>query len=232
MKHFKLYGFLADEFGADHWIDVKTPAEAVRALCCTIDGFEERIAGEKIFGFALFVDEIAVEKESIEFPVSEKEVVKLVPQLMAAKDGWTNIMIGIAMIALVWATSGTGVGLYASMTGATGVSALAVNMGLAMMIGGVSTLLAASPGSSDGSIGNQAQHPSFVFSGAINTTAQGNAIGVLYGRLLTGSQVASSGIDSNVFPGFAMMGAADDVGTVSGNGDSSPWVAVVAPTSA
>ena len=63
-----------------------------------------------------------------------------------------------------------------------------------MILGGVAQMIAPTAKSSDPSERPENQ-PSYVFNGAVNTTAQGHPVPVGYGRLIVGSAVISAGID-------------------------------------
>ena len=220
MKHIKLYGFLADEFGRDHYRDVADVGEAIVALCCTLPGFEQALVDQKELGFVTFVDDTPIDIKDLDTPVCDKELIKIVPHLLAAKDEWAQIAIGVALVAAAvysgnWA-------LIAEASWGEAATTTMMMMGSSMIIGGVSQLLAAAPAGIEGSIGNREEQPTYVFSGPINTSAQGEPIGILYGRLRVGSVVGSSGIDTNAF--YKNHGAPDELGTMGGNGDSIPWV--------
>lgn len=51
----RLYGWLGRAFGREHRLAVASPAEAVRALCALLPGFEKALAdsGERGVRFAL-----------------------------------------------------------------------------------------------------------------------------------------------------------------------------------
>jgi predicted phage tail protein len=86
------------------------------------------------------------------------------------------------------------------------------SLGTAMILGGVSQMLS-SPPKPTSVASNQSN---LLFSGAVNTTAQGAAVPICYGRMRIGSQVISAGIESvqlphvvgaSSAPGFAAMGS-------------------------
>ena len=227
MKTIRLYGFLGEQFGTHHMRDVADGAEALRAMSATVPGFEEALIQEQTYGFQIFYDE-ELTTEHIKNPTN-CEVIKIVPVLLAAKDGISQVLVGVALMVVAYYTFGLGneAILSWSAAGDSAIAATMTHMGFAIALGGVASLLANSPQSSQGSLGNAADTPTYVFSGPVNTTAQGEAIPVLYGRLRVGSLVASSGIDANSF--YKGHGNPSEAGVIYGDGDSIPWSWVVAP---
>jgi predicted phage tail protein len=68
-------------------------------------------------------------------------------------------------------------------------------MGWGMIVGGVVQLLTPVPRGGKGQ-DRPDNAPSYTFSGAVNTQAQGNPIPLLYGRMIVGSAVVSAGINA------------------------------------
>ena len=67
-----------------------------------------------------------------------------------------------------------------------------VQMGAAMMVGGVLQMLV--PQQTTNAAADADNGASYNFNGPVNTTAQGNPVPVLYGRMRVGSAVISAGI--------------------------------------
>lgn len=77
----------------------------------------------------------------------------------------------------------------------TGGYAVAGNIGLAIALGGLAQVI--SPAQKSLSTKDNVQNgASYNFNGPINTTAQGNPVQLVYGEVIVGSAVASSGIYS------------------------------------
>ena len=73
------------------------------------------------------------------------------------------------------------------------VGAPLLNLGISMALGGIVQML--SPQQSGSSAADAVENgASYNFNGPVNTTAQGNPVPVLYGRMVVGSAVISAGI--------------------------------------
>lgn len=185
-----LYGFLGAEFGRVHRYDVKTPAQAVRALCATIKGFKQAlIEGEH---YRVVVGgKSSLELDQVFNPVSDRESIRIVP-IVAGSGGLGKILLGVALVVASVYTSGAASGFFSTTAGGF-VSAAAGKIGFALVLGGVSELLFKPPSAPD-SAEKPDSRPSFIFNGAVNTSTEGNAVPVLYGSMIVGSQVVSVGL--------------------------------------
>jgi predicted phage tail protein len=179
----RLYGRLGFLFGRVHQLVVSNPAQAVRALCIMIPGFERELmqSRDKGVAYAVFAGKRNLSVEELRYPSGHDEI-RIAPILQGSKAaGLFQTVLGAVMAA---------VGYY---FGWTGVGAIIGNMGVAMMAGGMQQLLAPSPKglSSKDSAANAA---SYTFNGPVNTEAQGGPVPLLYGELEIGSAVISAGI--------------------------------------
>lgn len=194
MKEIVLYGELAQRFGKRHRYAVKTAAEAIRALRANLKGFEQFMcsAHQNGMGFKLFVGGTKInDYPEIHNPAGRAPVIRLVPVIAGSKDGILGILLGVALVgAAVLAapfTAGTSLAFIPSALG---------SLGIAMAIGGVSQLLSSPPEAK----AFKEQKGSHFFSGPINTSIQGKAVPVGYGRLIIGSAVISAGIETYETP--------------------------------
>lgn len=193
-----LYGFLGKQFGKVHQYDVKSPAEAIRALGATLKGFKQALAEGGHFKVVRGGKE-ALELHSLGNPQSTRETIRIVPTVAGAgDDGIGSIILGAALIAVGMPMAGS-MGLGAAFSaGAWGAVAgnIMVNFGMSLLIGGVSQMLFAptQTGTSATSVEAVSNRPSYAFDGAVNTAAQGNPVSICYGRLIVGSQVISAGL--------------------------------------
>ena len=173
LRTIRLYGQLGSRFGRSFRLAVNSPAEAVRALCAILPGFQQYLtrAKENGMAFAVFVGKQNLTKEQLQDPPG-KEDIRIAPVLLGSKRGGIlNIIMGVVLI---------------------------VVGGAVMAIGGVVQMLGPQPkglGSQD-SVENR---PSYSMNGTVNTQAQGNPVPVAYGGhdqkgMLTGSAVISGGI--------------------------------------
>jgi predicted phage tail protein len=77
-----------------------------------------------------------------------------------------------------------------------GFAAAAANLGIALILGGVAQLISPMPSMGSFTSGKEAARlESFSFSGIVNTSKQGMAVPICYGRAFVGSAVISSGLD-------------------------------------
>jgi predicted phage tail protein len=107
----------------------------------------------------------------------------------AGGDGLGQVLLGAAIIAVAWWNP---MGWAAS--GAFLSQATLYSVGTSIALGGVAQMIAPTPMSSEPAE-RQDNKPSYVFNGAVNTTAQGQPVPVGYGRMIVGSAVISAGID-------------------------------------
>lgn len=185
MKTIKLHSWLGKRYGGTFELDVASPAEAIQALCALLPGFRRDLA-EDTQGFTLWVDDENKGPEDLAAPFSDREVMHLVPVVAGAKEGGIGqIILGIVLIvaAPYMAPYLAGLGVTSAGIAAFGVS---------MVLGGISQMLFSPP---EMKLQEKPENkPSYAFSGAVNTVQQGNCVPVLYGELITGSQVISAGL--------------------------------------
>lgn len=211
----RLYGKLGQMFGREFKLAVASPAEAVRALAAQLPGFEKHFmnAHKRGVGFAVFTGKKNITKDELTHPCGD-DTIKIAPVLLGSKEGgWLNIVLGVVLIVvgvMLQDYSGTIASIGVGMIGA----------GVSMAIGGVIQLLSPGPKGIGGEdrADNRANHN---FNGPVNTTAQGNPVPVLYGRMKVGSAVVSAGIiaqDDVYAPSSGGSG-----GGGGGGGGSPPW---------
>jgi len=187
MTRIELGGVLGKTFGKVHSRVVGTTSEAVRALCCTMDGFEKYMNSGKQKGltFAVFKGKKNIGLDELGFPVTG-DVIRIVPVLIGSKKaGVFQTILGAVIIA-------------ASVVGniffpGNPISAFGFKMGAAMILGGVVQMLSpqASGLASKQSADNQA---SYAFGGVTNTASQGYPVPLLYGKRRIGGAIISAGI--------------------------------------
>lgn len=186
MKTVHLHGALAD-FGGPFVLDVRDPAEAVRALAIQVPGFRaaveagswQVIRGPLGTGTALSEDDLLVSME-------DGEDLHLIPAVEGAGNGVAQVIVGIALIAVGFFTFGA--------TSAVGLAMIGAGAGMA--VGGIVQMTTKLPNSDYGSREQADQRPSFLFDGPTNTSTQGLPVPVIYGRVKVGSVVISAGITS------------------------------------
>ena len=188
MKTIILHGDLRQKFGREFQLDVKTPAEAVRALCSQIKGFRGYLHNHTNDAFKVFVGGRNASEE-IGSPCSDREVIRIAPVIQGA-GSVGRIVLGAALIVFSGGIAG---GLVAAgMTGAT--SAGVAMMGLSMVLGGVVELLSPTTSTDTATAESVTNTPSYNFNGPVNTTAQGHPVPLCYGEMIVGSAVISAGM--------------------------------------
>lgn len=208
MKTICLYGSLGQRFGRVHRYDVKTPAEAVRAMCATLDGFRVAIAQGAYR--VLIGGKAALDESKLQWPTSDRETIRFIPVVSGAGKGLGQIIVGAALIyfsgglAGAFGATGAAAGVAGAGAGAAGflgvTAATFTNLGVSLLIGGVAQMLFAPKQAQTGKNERPENTPSYSFDGAVNTAAQGNPVPVLYGEVEIGSQVISAGLAAEQIP--------------------------------
>ncbi|HGT9291633.1 TPA: tail assembly protein [Enterobacter kobei] len=181
----ELHGVLRRFFGKEHSRYVSSTAEAIKALCCTIDGFEKFLNTSKGRGltFSIYKDDKNIGFNDLGYPITES-VIRIIPVVIGSKKaGLLQTILGVALVAAaVWMP---GLGIAASN--------LLFAAGASMALGGVIQMLSPQPKglASKQSADNRA---SYAFGGVTNTAAQGYPVPLLYGRRLIGGAIISAGI--------------------------------------
>ncbi|WP_343529385.1 tail assembly protein [Yokenella regensburgei] len=189
MTRIELGGVLGKTFGKTHERLVRTTAEAVRALCCTIDGFEKFLNTSKNRGltYAVFRGKKNIGENDLEFPVTE-ETIRIVPVVIGSKKaGLLQTILGAVLVVAGIVVTGLTWGYAAPVGGAL------ISSGIGLMAGGVIQMLSPQPAglSSKQDSDNRA---SYAFGGVTNTAAQGYPVPLLYGKRRIGGAIISAGI--------------------------------------
>ncbi|EDY6161851.1 tail assembly protein [Salmonella enterica subsp. enterica serovar Senftenberg] len=185
----ELGGVLGKTFGKTHERLVRTTGEAVRALCCTIPGFEAFLNNSKSRGltYAVFKGKKNIIQDDLGLPVSES-VVRIVPVVIGSKKaGVLQTILGAVLVVAGVIVTGLSWGYAAPVGGAM------ISSGIGLMAGGVIQMLSpqAAGLASKQDADNRA---SYAFGGVTNTAAQGYPVPLLYGRRRIGGAIISAGI--------------------------------------
>lgn len=164
-----LHGPLAERFGDEHAFAVRTPSEAVRALSANYPDFRRELVKHERYGIYADGDWREGEEAAL-LPVSRE--MHLVP-----------IIEGGAFAAPL-----AGIAIGGTTLGAIGTQLL-IGVVVSALIWGVNQLFAKPKETEEGELAD-----SYIFSGAENTTRQGSAVPVIYGRCYVGSVVVSAGL--------------------------------------
>lgn len=136
--------------------------------------------------FAVFIGRRNIGEGDLALPTGADEI-RIAPVLTGSKRGGLfQVVLGAALIAASFipglnAVAWSGASAFLGVTGAS------------LALGGVVQLL--SPQQSGLSVKDSPDNgASYNFNGPVNTQAQGNPVGVLYGEMIVGSAVISAGI--------------------------------------
>ena len=213
MKVVKVYGELKKRLGdkSQFKFDVRTPAEALKALCANFPGLDQWLLDSEKDGVAYKVllgkDRIHEENaEKLLLPWSEKETFRITP-VIAGAGGVGRFVAGALLVGAAIFTGTVGFGLgggfgfgAGAAIGATKVTlastliAAGGNLGIYLMLSGVAQMLSPTP-SAQLSDTNANKIKNYSFSGIINTSSQGFPVPIAYGRCFIGSAVISAGLD-------------------------------------
>lgn len=196
MRTIILLGELGKRYGRRHMLDVKTAAEAVRALCANFKDFagflqssQERNVGYRVLNMREDLDE-----EGLHLPAGQRiAIVPVVAGAIKFSDLFTGvgaILTGAAIIAAAFLTGGVSIAATGFLAGGlttTFWGGVAFGIGFSLALGGVAQLLAPTPE-------KPKEEKNYVFNGAVNTQAQGQPVPLGYGRMLVGSAVISASI--------------------------------------
>ncbi len=216
MVKITLHGKLAEIAGQSHWyLEVQTATEALRAVDANCGGRVRQylVANLQAEYRVLLNDADFKAVGDIANPHRPLMSVDFVPVLQGAGSGWWQVIVGVVLAAVTWYAGGAGGWAYAggqtaavaaSGSGAligAGMTTFLYTVSAALVIGGISSIVAGNPTSPDFQSNERPENkPSYLFSGAVNTTQQGNPVPIGYGRLRVGSQVISAGIRSLEIP--------------------------------
>ncbi|MDR3446017.1 tail assembly protein [Dyella sp.] len=210
MTEIRLGSTLGKKFGRSHWVhlDSKTPREAVKWLTTIFPEAKKLLATAHLRGieFAIFrgrgKHRENISKDQLGEPAGDR--IQIMPVHAGAKGGLLQTIVGVILIAADVIFLHTGV---------------LTNVGIAMVAGGVMQMLSPQPRTNKNadSANNQA---SYVFNGPTNTTAQGNNVPVIYGRVRAGSAVVSAGMDAE---DYAAATSGVGAGTATGGFKTSPY---------
>jgi len=208
MVTIRLLGEAGRLYGRKFQLAVKTPAEALRALCLQIPGLRQYLleSGEKGIDWRVVTDHAeGLEDEQLLWPMSKRMVLAPLP---AGRGGVGKIIAGVALVAFAIVTAGAGLfglGLGFGASTAIGIGAI----GASLIFGGVADLLTPTPkmpnvkggglgGGSSATSGRsqEEQLNSFAFDKSNANTVQGDVVPVLYGERIIGAlPVLSFGLE-------------------------------------
>ncbi|MCG9740173.1 tail assembly protein [Shewanella insulae] len=180
----KLSGSLAAKFGRCHvrYLESGKTWEAFSALKHTLQGFEQFVVEQAKLGmrYAIFRNGENVSEDEFDFEGTRE--IRIVPIMEGSKrNGVLQTIVGAVLIVV-----GVVINYF---TGAVGN--IFIQAGIGMMAGGIVQMLSPQNLSTSS---NEDSSTSYAFGGAVNTSAQGNPVGIGYGERLVGGAIISAGI--------------------------------------
>ena len=176
------------QFGRSFRLAVRTPAEAIKALCVQIPGFERFISNAKSRGieFALFRGRKNLEEKELSYEGAGD--IRIAPVITGSKRaGVLQTIVGAVMIVAGVIVSGMSFGLAAP------IGAAMISGGIGLVAGGVIQLLSPQAGGLKTSAAPE-NTPGYAFGSAKNTTASGNPVPLCYGKRRVGGAIISAAI--------------------------------------
>ena len=205
MVTIRLLGEAGRRFGRQFQLAVKTPAEAIRALCMQIPEMRQYLleSGEKGVNWRVVTEHPdGLDEDQLLWPMSKRMVVAPQP---AGRGGVGKIIAGVALVAaaILFAPAGLLAGGLFTL-GAQAVPIVA-GIGVSMIFGGVAELLTPTPkmpnvkgfgGASSSGRDVEQQKNAFTFDKSNANTMQGEVVPVLYGeRILGNLPILSFGLE-------------------------------------
>lgn len=184
LRKVKLYGKLR-KFGNEFYLAVKTPAEAIKALCVQLPGFEKFLAESKKnnLEYAVFNGKKNIGEEELQFDGTGD--IRIAPIISGSKrNGLFQTIIGVALVAASF-----------FVPGGAAVSGAFLSAGIGLTAGGVIQMLSPQPKGIDSREPTE-NKSSYAFGGSVNTTAFGNPIPILAGQRVCGGAIISAGLMS------------------------------------
>lgn len=177
----KLHGWLGKKYGKTFKLYVNNVRDAVDLLSAQLKGFRQDIIKNNRCYKVLVQNEAKGPDEL--FDGAAGKCIRIIP-VVAGSGNAAKIVIGAVLIYLTWGA-------------ATGTVAAAVNgIGWSLVVGGAMGLIFGTAKATAGE-SNSESKTSYLFSGTVNTTGQGNQVPLAYGGpIRIGSQVISAGVST------------------------------------
>jgi len=204
MVTIRLLGEVGRKFGRRFQLAVKTPAEALRALCVQIPELRQYLleSGEKGINWRVVTDHaMGLEEEQLLWPMSKRMVLAPIP---AGRGATGKIIAGVALVAL--AILGPAGVLGAAFAKNALLFQIAGTIGASLLFSGVAELLTPTPkmpnvggrvgGGPTSGRSTEEQLKSFTFDKSNANSLQGEVVPVLYGERIIGAlPVLSFGLE-------------------------------------
>ena len=196
LRKIKLYGELAKFVGHKEFeVKVDTIGKAISFLIHNFPNIESHMSPRY---YQVKVGNFDIDETEINYPIGNEDI-HFIPVIEGAGKGFGKVLLGAAMIGLAVAMPGAvfqGFGGFGAAAGFSGFQATIGNIGIALVLSGVSDMLFPLPQPQKF---NSEEDPqiSFAFSGLQNTSRAGTPVPIVYGEIFTGSVVISAAVDTN-----------------------------------
>ena len=198
LRKIKLYGELAKFVGHKEFeVKADTLAHAVSFLINNFEGVEQFMSPKY---YQVKVGNYAVDKDELSHPIG-KEDIHFIPVIAGAGRGVGKILLGAALIGLVFVTGGVSFSMSSGLTfqnsvlGGAFLNKAITYVGAYLVLSGVSEMLFPLP-KPPSFESEEDPRLSFSFGGTQQTGRAGTPVPLVYGEIFTGSVVISGGIDT------------------------------------
>ena len=198
LRKIKLYGELAKFVGHKEFkVTADTLAHAVSFLINNFEGVEQFMSPKY---YQVKVGNYAVDKDELSHPIG-KEDIHFIPVITGAGRGIGKVLLGAALIGLVFVTGGAtfsmaeGLTFQNSVLGGAFLNKAITYVGAYLVLTGVSEMLFPLP-KPPSFESEEDPRLSFSFGGTQQTGRAGTPVPLVYGEIFTGSVVISGGIDT------------------------------------
>ena len=198
LRKIKLYGELAKFVGHKEFeVKADTLAHAVSFLINNFEGIEKYMSPKH---YQVKVGNYAVDESELSHPIG-KEDIHFVPVITGAGRGLGKILLGAALIGLVFMTGGASFSMSSGLTfqnsvlGGAFLNKSLTYLGGYLLLSGVSEMLFPLP-KPPSFESEEDPRLSFSFGGTQQTGRAGTPVPLVYGEIFTGSVVISGGIDT------------------------------------
>ena len=153
--------------------------------------------------FEVKVGNYEIGEDELTYPIGKKEDIHFIPVITGAGRGFGKILLGAALIGVAilspgagfMAGGGFGFAGAGAMAGKFSFAAMLGNIGIGLVLTGVSEMLTPLPKKHEFS-SEEDPRLSFSFGGTQQTGRAGTPVPLVYGEIFTGSVVISGGIDT------------------------------------
>lgn len=174
-----LFGQLR-QFGRSFKLSVRTPAEAIKALCVQIPGFERFLSNAKSRGIEFAVFRGKKNLGEGELAYGGEGDIRIAPVITGSKRaGILQTIVGVVLLAVSYIFPVTAPYLAPA--------------GIGLVAGGVIQMLSPQAGGLKTSAAPE-NTPGYAFGSAKNTTASGNPVPLCYGKRRVGGAIISAAI--------------------------------------